>query len=197
VDHDGLVQNFFKLVQGIRLCMESRLVTPTLILVYCGIDIAGWLWTRQDSTPVDRRFIEWTSKYLLPGSPLKCRAVDIYGARCGLVHTLSATSNLSVQGKARRIIYAWGSSRVETLHEVTQFFDREQSYVAVQLEDLVVAFSTGLDRFLTDLQKNPKRGARAYQRAEQFFTDLSESTSQEYLRLAREATGKSQRRPSH
>jgi hypothetical protein len=61
-------------------CYQQNLITPALMLLYCGIDIAAWLWTRQDSTPVSRRFIEWTSKYLLPRSALECHAVDLDGA---------------------------------------------------------------------------------------------------------------------
>lgn len=190
MNHDAIARNFGQIAAGIHTCFGQRLIAPSLILLYCSIDVAGWLWARQDSTPVARRFIEWTEKYLLPGSALKCRAVDLFGARCGLVHTLSASSDLSAAAKARKVIYAWGNSRVETLQEMTRFGDLQRSYVAVQLEDLIVAFGRGLDRFLADLQKNPKRAARAYSRAEQFFTNMSEEEGQGTLRWAQELLGR-------
>jgi len=184
-----LTQNLMRLVAAIHLCAGHQLVTPTLILLYCGIDIAGWLATRQETTPVARRFIEWTSKYLLPGSPLKCRAVELYGARCGLVHTLTADSDLSAGGKARKIIYASGVSKVDTLQELTAFSKLEHTYVAVQLEDLIGAFAKGLEKFLGELEHNPKRAERAFVRAELLFTDMSNDYAEGCLQAVRDVLG--------
>jgi hypothetical protein len=38
-----LTQNLTRLVAAIQLCAGHQLITPTLILLYCGIDMAGWL----------------------------------------------------------------------------------------------------------------------------------------------------------
>lgn len=190
----SLIQNLGTLVAAIRLCADQKLITPTLILLYCGIDIASWLATRQESTPVGRRFIEWTSKYLLPDSPLKCRAVELYGARCGLVHTLTADSDLSVAGKARKVIYAWGSSKVDTLQELTTFGKMDGTYVAVQIEDLIAAFGKGLAKFLEELKRNPARAERAYARAERFFTDMSNDYAEGCLEAVRDLLGPDFRR---
>jgi hypothetical protein len=52
-------------------------------------------------------FIEWVEQFLLPESRLVCTALDFYAARCGVLHTQSAESDLQRQGSARPLIYEW------------------------------------------------------------------------------------------
>ena len=35
--------------------------------------------------------------------------LDLYAARCGVLHTYTMDSRLSTEGKAKRILYAWGN----------------------------------------------------------------------------------------
>ena len=63
-------------------------------------------------------FKQWVKKYLLNhlpaqenGQPLCCE-IDIWGARCGIIHALSPDSNI---GQAKKICYAWGTARAAEL----------------------------------------------------------------------------------
>jgi hypothetical protein len=187
--HQKLVNAFAQLFAGVLACYQQKLITPALILLYCGIDIAAWLWVRQDSTPVGRRFIDWTGKYLLPRSTLECHAVDLYGARCGLVHTFGAASDLSASGRARKVVYAWGTSTVETLAEASSFGDMSTLFVAIQFEDLLEGFGKGIAAFLEDLKGNPTRAKRAYQRADGFFVTMQDADVEDLLNKARDLLG--------
>jgi hypothetical protein len=187
--HEKLVDAFAQLFAGVRACYAQPLITPALILLYCGIDIAASLWVRQESTPISRRFIEWTSKYLLPRSSLECHAVDLYGARCGLVHTLTAASDLSASGRARKVVYSWGDSSFEKLAEASSFGDMGRDFVAVQFEELVTAFGKGIAAFLEDLTRNPTRARRAYERAKGFFITMEDADVEALLQKAQALLG--------
>ena len=98
---ETLRQNLFQLVYATENCIEKQFITPALILIYTGIDIAGWLDAESDDTPVQESFIGWAQRYLLSAKPLPCTAIELYSARCGLLHTLTPDSRLSTTGDAR------------------------------------------------------------------------------------------------
>ena len=104
LSRESLENVFEQMLSPIELCVAARLGTPSLILLYSAIDIAGWL--NSEHRKVQDRFTEWVDKYLLPNSSLKCTALDLYGARCGLVHSYSSDSDLSRSGKVTPIGYA-------------------------------------------------------------------------------------------
>src|SRR4051812_2144145 len=107
----ALAQNMMTLGAGIEACLEKKLQLPTLVLLYTAIDVAAWLSNDDPTARVGKRFMAWVDQYLLKAKPLPCTSADLYAARCGVVHTLTADSDLSDQGKARRICYAWGSKQ--------------------------------------------------------------------------------------
>lgn len=96
---------FEEMFKAISLALGSNLHTPALILAYSLIDIAGWLDSNHKSVRV--RFTSWVDKYVLPEAGLTCSSMDLYGARCGFLHSYSATSDLSASQKASKIFYAW------------------------------------------------------------------------------------------
>ena len=113
------------------LVVAAKLRTQALILIYCTIDILAWL-TRPTSQPdVQRKdFISWVEKYILPNTSLTCNAIDLYAARCALVHSYISESKLSREGKAKQIFYVWGNADEEHLQKL---IDAEGSYNAVSI----------------------------------------------------------------
>src|SRR5438128_496386 len=88
-----------------ELCISARLNTPALILLYSAIDAASWLCAEYPDGPVQKYFVAWVEKYLLATGRFKCSALDLWAARCGIVHTFSASSRLSREGKVHQIVY--------------------------------------------------------------------------------------------
>src|SRR2546429_1002151 len=93
-----------------QLCLDSGLREDALTLIYSAVDTLGFVnspsnqkWASEDS------FEKWSDQYLLPalrpvlGEPL--RSVDLYSARCGILHTSSSSSRLGASGNAREIWY--------------------------------------------------------------------------------------------
>src|SRR5437764_14091045 len=89
------------LIRAVRLCLAQHLPLPALMLLYAGIDTAGWLAADDPKAPVGQRFTEWVDRYLLPRTTLKVTALELYAARCAVLHTMTARSDLSDAGKAR------------------------------------------------------------------------------------------------
>lgn len=96
---------------SISLLNGMGLPIPAIMLTYAMIDIMCWLDLpefKSDGNPTTKQirsdFIRWCDKHIvhrLPG----CRGIDLYAARCGLLHMLSTHSELVDNGDARSIGY--------------------------------------------------------------------------------------------
>src|SRR5688500_6968026 len=110
-----LAGNLKTIADGISACCEKRLYLPALILVYSGIEITAALDNEDPTIGTQEIFRNWVKKYLLPVRMLYCNDADLYGARCGLIHTLTPYSKMSSSGRARTIAYAWGDGSAEMM----------------------------------------------------------------------------------
>jgi hypothetical protein len=162
---------FNEMSAAIEVCLKSNIKLPALLLVYTLIDIASWL--DSDEKSVKKRFTGWVDKYMLPNNTLRCTSLELYAARCGLLHNYSATSDLT-SDEVRRIFYAWRPSRVEDLAGLIELYTQvmarlgkeAEQIVALQAEDILSALQTGVDKFLSDIADDPQRTARAYAKTE-------------------------------
>lgn len=133
----------------------NKIKTPALILLYSGMDIAGWMVTYGQKKSVQDSFTGWVENYISPAKTLGCTSLELFGARCGVVHTFTPESTLYQKGKVRKVVYAWLPSRVETLREATDLGHLSQQYVAIQGDDLVQTYKQGIRGFLGDLSQLP------------------------------------------
>ncbi len=148
---------FDQLGAAMSLCIDREMRLAALMLLYSAIDVAGWMAAQAAGPPVptgQAAFTAWTEKYLRPKATLGCSALELYAARCGVVHTMTPESELFRQGRVlRQVIYAWLPSTVEKLSAMTDFVGR--GYVAVQGDWLVRAFQVAVrTRFLPDLRQS-------------------------------------------
>lgn len=144
---------FSEISRAVDLCLEQDLKTPALILLYSGMDIAGSMATYGQKKSVRESFTGWVEKYISPAKTLGCTSLELFGARCGVVHTVTPESTLYEKGKVRKVIYAWLPSRVETLRETTDLGRLAQEYVAIQGDALVQTCQQGIRGFLGDLSQ--------------------------------------------
>ena len=92
---------------SIGVLIENKMYEASLILIYAWIDRMAWLSVKNDrATGGD--FQKWVEEYLLKGSSLPCTAKDLWGARCGLLHTGSQEADLTRLGNAKKILYITG-----------------------------------------------------------------------------------------
>ena len=169
--------------EAIELCMSKKLITPSLILLYSGIDILGWL-EYGESLNSGQSFRNWIESYMLPLSGSSFNSTDLYGARCGLIHTFSPDSHLSKKKKARKLLYAWGTGEIHALNEMIDLA-KMNDYVAVKIEVLIEAFKSGIESFIIDLGKKHEKAQSVYDRADKFFTNMTEEENNTLLNWAR------------
>lgn len=159
------------LYRGIAACLDQQLIVPTLMLLYAGIDTMAWLARPEDQDQVRRAdFIRWCEDYLLPDSRLKVSGVDLYGARCGILHSMAAESALTASGEAKVIWYAWGSARAEDLQKAIG--ESGATAAAVHISALLEAFHNGLERFLARAEVDDELGRLVERRAEKFLRNI-------------------------
>jgi len=141
-----MIEVFYKgllpVFKAIDLCMENKLILPALMLIYSSIDIVGSLERKEDES-TKASFIRWVDNYMLKAKPLGCTALELYGARCGILHALAAESDLYKDGKVRMVIYAWGTAKSDHLKATSKLLERERD-VVVHVSDLTEAFKLGL-----------------------------------------------------
>jgi hypothetical protein len=150
--------------RGIDLCLNEALVVPALALLYAGIDVLGFLGSTGPRA-TRQTFIRWADKYM--AEFLDTRGIgglDLYSARCGLLHTGQAPSDMVDSGNARELWYRFhGDAHVnlmtDTLHPA----------VLIDVEELIEAFDRGISRFMTDVEANPDIGVDAEEKANRFF----------------------------
>jgi hypothetical protein len=171
-----LLINLLKLKSGIDACIEKQASAPALILIYSAIDTTAWLdSTKTFSTRTD--FIHWVDNYLLKAKPLQCKAIDLYAARCGLLHTFTSSSSLSTSKQARVISYAWGKAKAEDMARIMDFDNKSNQSVVIHVDDLYQAWLLGLALWGEDLDRDSDRSARVLVKAAKFFTDVSIKTT--------------------
>jgi hypothetical protein len=172
MSEEAFCRNMEQLGKGITLCIRERLQLPALIQLYSAIDIAGWLGNDDPNATNRASFTAWVDGYLLKAMPLPCTALDIYAARCGLVHSLTSDARLIDQSQARRICYAWGDASASNLQETIDHMGQTSALVAVHIHDLYEAWRRGLNLFHGELQSDSPRAAKVYARAARFFDQL-------------------------
>jgi hypothetical protein len=112
-------------------------------------------WNSDPGESTQASFTRWAEAYLLAAKPLGCAAIDLYAARCGVLHTFSADSDLYRRGKARRLLYAWGTASTAKLERTADLLGHGD--ITVHLSDLADAFRGGVARYLTDVSSDPAR----------------------------------------
>jgi len=198
LNKNALEQAFNDLLNAIDHCVATRLRGPALILIYSTIDFAGWLYS--DNQSVRTRFTEWVDRYLLPGSALNCNSLDLYGARCGVIHSQSAASDLSKTGKVKKIAYAWAPSHRSDLEKLIGLdvqiakrlgVEKDPEFVALQVENLTQALCQGVDRFLRELATDTKRAAEISLKAANVLIEISPEAVADMIRKAEMVSRKS------
>lgn len=143
--------------RDVRVALENSCLRGALILIYAGIDAMASLGMPSDRSRATRAdFISWCDAYMsFPGSE-QLTGVDLYGARCGLLHTYSAYSEQSDTGRCRKLVYNDRPDPPFLFCSKTK-----PDIVIVPIRTLAQSFFAAIDRFTSDLAAVPARQALA------------------------------------
>ncbi len=110
--HPTISRDFQEIFNAVEGLLANHLNTPSLILLYSAIDIAAGLASPEPGPTGQKHFVAWAVRYMNPKAKLSCTPVELYGARCGIVHGFSPASGLSRKpdvAKDPRRIWSEGS----------------------------------------------------------------------------------------
>lgn len=131
--------------------LDKRRLFPALVLLYSALDILGSLIrpkTNADSSSKD--FQMWVNRYLLRDPLLPATSVDLWGARCGILHTNSPNSPKSRRGRSKSIHYVIGDKDFAAFAQQT--LPTDSPSVIVDVDILFAAFTDGIAAFARDVQ---------------------------------------------
>jgi hypothetical protein len=117
-----------------------------LILLLSWLDRMAWLSVPDESNGID--FKAWVNKYLLVDSDIPCSADDLWGSRCGLLHTGSAEARDVIKGRVRTVLYYDGPRSVVS---------RKPEHVYVNIRDLHCGLIGAVGKFVEFLKSNPEK----------------------------------------
>jgi hypothetical protein len=158
----GEVDRFgMQTVDALTTLVRANHYSHALILLYSGIDALAW--ASLPSGDVTRSdFCNWVNQYMDPQSSLGCSSEDLYAARCGMLHSSTAESKLSREGRASELWYVTSPHSIPKLDAHRQEVGSRAK--VVYFTALVSAFAEGVMRFSDDLMADAKRQAAADER---------------------------------
>ena len=129
---------FAKMFEAAELCRQRALDVPMLVLIYTATDTLAWALYGDRVNEVRQRFTSLCEAHLLPGSQIQCTALELYAARCSILHTLGWESELSRSGKARSVFYSFGSDD-PTLAQAALELTHPGKFISLKADDLLAA----------------------------------------------------------
>lgn len=152
--------------RGIQVTIENRSYASAVTLILSGIDTMAYLSMPASQQDVKQKdFVTWAERYIKLPCKEQLTGLDLYGARCAMLHTYGARSKLSREGKCRLICYMdKGVPEIRSNPHVKHL-------VIVSVSALADAFFNGIDLFLVDLFSNKEKAAIAEERLKELMQD--------------------------
>ena len=154
---------------AIATCLNAELPEASLVLIYSGFDTFGLL-AAPPNVPyaTSDTYMQWCEKYILPRIKSVegelVTAVDLWGARCGMLHTSTPISYLERKGKAHQIWYRFDGKAGVNLITSTKL-----PLLGLDVQNLAVAFKEGGIACITDINQDPISFHAADERAQHFL----------------------------
>jgi hypothetical protein len=154
--------------RGVSVALENTCFRAALILTMCGIDALAFTSAPDGQADVTRAdFVAWAERYIKLDGPLS--GLELYAARCGLLHNYGIESQLTRNG-VRRVGYFSGLGRPFVRADPVI----SDTLVMVSVEGFVDAFFRGVDRFLIEVLGDPLRRPVAEGRLRQCVHELQQ-----------------------
>jgi hypothetical protein len=154
--------------RDIDVALDNRCLRAAIILIYSGIDTMARLAMDAAKTGVEKSdFIAWVDRYIHFPCKEQLTGLDLYAARCAVLHTYTTDSGLSRAGKARRIGYM-----DHAVPEVVYNASVDATLVLVSIKALRDSFFAGIDRFFVEAFADAAREAIVEKRLRELLHEL-------------------------
>lgn len=150
------------------MCLENNCYGSAAILIYSGIDTMAYLAMPANQTNVRRDdFVQWCDRYIRFCGPEQLSGLELYSARCAMLHTYGVESQLTRSGQCRQLGYLDRS-----VPDIRYAPSVDPELALVSIEALANAFFAGIDRFLVDLFADSTRATTAEQRLQKLVVSF-------------------------
>lgn len=154
-------------MQNATLCLiKNDFKLAALMLVFTTIDQMAWVSMPGDGDVQGKDFMAWVSVYMLGRHRAGLEEVsagDLWGARCGLLHTATAESSSLKKGIAsKKIGYSYGPLDATSL---------VSEWTVIKLENLATSLLTGILWFNEYLDEVDGRAAVANAKVARMLLD--------------------------
>ena len=141
-------------------------------MIFSGIDTMAYLNMPANQQDVERTdFVAWVERYIKFQCEEKLTGLDLYGARCAMLHNHGARSKLSRNGKCRMVCYMnQGVPEIRCKPDV-------MDCIIVSVTALADAFFHGIDEFLVDLFANKQKAAVAEERLRELMMEYHQENA--------------------
>lgn len=149
----------------IKRARDKGILAGSVILALSAIDAMAFL-----ASPIKQRnvtrddYINWVQKYMKTDSSQSYQyiGIDVYGARCGIIHRYGAESDLSDKGKCRVFVYSNGSE-----HIYNPAINKDM--VIISIRRFTYDFFRAVEIFLKDIAQDTNLKARTDKRIMKLF----------------------------
>lgn len=160
--------------RGIQVTVDNGCFGSAVILILSGIDTMAYLGMPADQQEVNKTdFISWAGRYMKFPCEEQLTGIDLYGARCGMLHQYGVRSNLSRSGKCRMVGYMDAS-----IPEVRYDKNTSKDLILVSVPALMTTFFEGIDKFLPVIFSDAKKAIVAEKRLQTLIHQLPFNSSQ-------------------
>jgi hypothetical protein len=136
----------------------------TILLIFAAVDAMAYLNMPASQSDVVRRdFIDWTDRYLRFSGHTQLSGTDLYGARCGMLHTYTLQSKMSREGKCRMLMYV-NDMPGDPVRDAGH-----PKYILVSIAGLKIALFSAIDCFFVDVFASPERAKVADKRLQKLL----------------------------
>ena len=178
--------DYQEMFAAIDVCYSRALQIPCLVLLYTTIDALGWLAYGDIEKSAKNRFVHWADSYLMSRLACEFSALDLYAARCSVLHGLSWESSLSEKGQAKYLIYAMGRD-TEAVPELSKAFFSDTTVACLHVDAFISALKTAVSDFYEQVKRDPAMASRLRQAQGKRFAKipiaLYEKTMKEIARI--------------
>ncbi len=147
--HDALMNVVQEGIKGdLRAVLEIGRWRAAVTLTLAGMDTMAYLGLPPERVEVSGSdFIAWSERFIRFDGLLQLTGRDLYGARCGIVHTYGTASRLSRKGDARHVLYKYRRPGPPV-----ELLPGDPEAVIVSVEALADAFFGGVDHFMSSVR---------------------------------------------
>lgn len=137
--------------RGITVAIENDCLGSAVILILSAIDAMAYVAMPEGQEEVIKAdFVNWAEHYVHFPGPEQLTGLDLYGARCAMLHSYGVRSRLSREGKCRIVGYMSEANPSVCFNPSVS-----NELVLVSVPALKDVLFRGIDQFLIDIYKAP------------------------------------------